>query len=160
MEFVEAGMLLYESNSTNFDFDTPNVIRVKALKFSNNNEFSVIKRTVDVGTTINAKVYLMYLQDGKVHTILSETTQYKIVNVDYETLSSIVSQVPRHIIDDYTFPTYPGLEWGYAEGEDESLFDIENGKLLVQRVTTQVRVIEARYKGIVMTLEINFGITE
>ena len=43
--------------------------------------------------------------------------------------------------------------------EDESLFDIENGKLLVQRVTTQVRVIEARYKGIVMTLEINFGIT-
>lgn len=159
VEFVEAGMLLYESNSTNFDFDTPNVIRVKALKFSNNNEFSVIKRTVDVGTTINAKVYLMYLQDGKVHTILSETTQYKIVNVDYETLSSIVSQVPRHIIDDYTFPTYPGLEWGYAEGEDESLFDIENGKLLVQRVTTQVRVIEARYKGIVMTLEINFGIT-
>ena len=44
VEFVEAGMLLYESNSTNFDFDTPNVIRVKALKFSNNNEFSVIKK--------------------------------------------------------------------------------------------------------------------
>lgn len=87
-----------------------------------------------------------------------ETNLIGFKNPDMKILYDLISQIPEQIVDDYTFPTYEGVTYAYASGEDSSYFDLANGKYLKTSYEYKLIKLVASLNESKVEFEINFGV--
>ncbi len=79
---------------------------------------------------------------------------------DMKVLYELVLEIPEQIIDDYSFPKYEGVVFSYANGEDESYFDIASGKYLKTSYEYKLIKLVASLNDSKLEFEINFGVAK
>ena len=156
--FVEAGVLLYQGDSiTSLTFDTVGVMKIRATKFSSNNEFAIIVNDVDDKALWKACTYVSYVENEIVKQAYSALATYQSELSDLEKLNAVMAALPNHITNNYTFPDTYGVTWSYQTGQDTSLFNLVTGTYTGRSFAVANRIIVGTLGEDTATKTINFG---
>lgn len=80
--------------------------------------------------------------------------------LDDPVITSLISQLPTHIMNDYVLPTAEGVTWQLKAGQDTTLYDVETGKLLRFAGETTLLTVVLNKGSVSQDVVLRFGIAD
>lgn len=162
-----------------FEFTNPNPInsnnkgltdltynQKQALIFDTHVRFLDRKLSLEDEVEINYLISLYEALTGEQKPLIQLENLYNNIlmrwnvvnNPDLRVISEAVEQIPNQIIRDFVLPTYEGLVYSYASGQDSSYFNLKTGKYLKVSYEYNPIIITLSYKEITYDIVVNFGV--